>query len=64
MVALSALVFIVFPQNSSNTMFSSALLPLVYLAAAVSSLTSLFYLLLLRRAQTRADARAQQNLMP
>jgi hypothetical protein len=58
MVALSAIVFMVFPQNSSNTMFSSTLLPLVYLAGAVSSLTSLFYLLLLRRAQGRADRKA------
>jgi hypothetical protein len=58
MLALSALVFFVFPQNSSSTWFSPALLPLIYLAAAVSSLTSLFYLLLLRRAQSRADKRS------
>lgn len=58
MLALSALVFIVFPQNSGSTWFSPALLPLLYLAAAVSSLTSLLYLLLLRRAQRHADRKA------
>ena len=64
MLALSAVVFIVFPQNSTKTMISPAVLPLVSLAGAVSSLTSLFYLLLLRRAQSRADAQAQQNSKP
>jgi hypothetical protein len=58
MLALSAVVFIVFPQNSTKTMMSPVLLPLIYLATAVSSLTSLFYLLLVRRAQTRADRNA------
>ena len=58
MLALSALVFLVFPQNSTATWFSPALLPLLYLAAAISSLTSLFYLLLFRSAQRRADRKA------
>ena len=58
MLALSALVFLAFPQNSTAAWFSPALLPLLYLAAAISSLTSLFYLLLLRQAQKKADRKS------
>lgn len=56
MLALAALVFLLFPQSADAHWFIPVLLPLVYLAAAISSLTSLFYLLLLRRAQARATA--------
>lgn len=55
MLALFAAVFFVFPQSPSAQWFNPALRPLVYFAAAVSSLTSLFYLLLFRAAQRRAD---------
>jgi integral membrane sensor domain MASE1 len=54
MLALCALVFFLVPHGPNDRWFRPELLPLVYLAAAVSSLTSLFYLLLLRRAQDRA----------
>ncbi|HEY1903824.1 MAG TPA: hypothetical protein VGG56_15430 [Terracidiphilus sp.] len=56
MLALCAVVFLVFPQGSGSPWLNPALRPLVYLAGAISSLTSLFYLLLLRRAQIRAAA--------
>jgi hypothetical protein len=55
MLALFAAVFFTFPQSPSAHWFNPALRPLVYFAAIVSSLTSLFYLLLLRVAQRRAD---------
>lgn len=58
MLALCALVFFLVPHSPSDHWFRPELLPLVYLAAAISSLTSLFYLLLLRRAQSRAAAGA------
>jgi drug/metabolite transporter (DMT)-like permease len=58
MLALSAVIFMIVPQGPGATWFSPALLPLLYLAAAISSLASLFYLLLFRWAQMRADRKA------
>jgi hypothetical protein len=55
-LALSAIIFTVYPQNAA--LFKSAVRPLVYGSAAISSLTSLFYLSLLRGAQKSAAARA------
>jgi hypothetical protein len=60
MLALCAVVFLAFPQGSGSPWLNPALRPLVYLAGAISSLTSLFYLLLLRRAQTRAAEKTIQ----
>jgi hypothetical protein len=54
MLALSALVFFLVPHGPNEQWFHPELLSLVYLAAAISSLTSLLYLLLLRWAQGRA----------
>lgn len=53
-LAVATVVFIAIPHSPGAPWFNPALLPLVYLAAAISSLASLFYLLLLRRAQNRS----------
>jgi|HubBroStandDraft_1064217.scaffolds.fasta_scaffold562150_2 hypothetical protein len=63
-LALCALVFFLVPHGPNERWFRPELLPLVYLAAAISSLTSLFYLLLLRRAQSRAAAGASIAPVP
>lgn len=49
MVALFAAVYFIFPQSPNATWFHPEYMPIVYLAAAISSLASLIYLVLLRR---------------
>jgi len=48
MLGLAGLIFIVFPQGPNAKLLNPALTPLLYLSGAVSTLTSIFYLLLLR----------------
>ena len=54
MLLLFVAVFVLVPHGPSAQWFNPALRPLVYFAAAISSLTSLCYLLLLGWAQRRA----------
>jgi hypothetical protein len=56
MLVLCALVFVLVPHGPNQHWFRPELLPLFYLATGISSLTSLFYLLLLRWAQSKAAA--------
>jgi ABC-type Fe3+-siderophore transport system permease subunit len=53
MFAVFALVFFLVPGSPDAHWIRPELMPLVYLATAISSLAALFYLLLLRRAQVR-----------
>ncbi len=53
-LVLFALVFFLVPHSPNERWIRPELMPLVYLAAAISSLTSLFHLLLLRWAQAKA----------
>lgn len=63
MLLLFAAVFVLVPQSPSAQWFNPALRPLVYFAAALSSLTSLFYLLLLRWAQRRANRKSAASTL-
>jgi len=53
MLSVFALVYYLVPGNPNEYWIRPELMPLVYLATAISSLTALFFLLLLRRAQGR-----------
>ncbi|MGO9795624.1 MAG: hypothetical protein ACLPLZ_05955 [Terracidiphilus sp.] len=55
-LVLFALVFFLVPHSPNEGWIRPELMPLVYLAAAISSLTSLFHLLLMRWAQGKATA--------
>jgi hypothetical protein len=61
MFAVFAFFYLAVPQSPSAHWFGPELRPLVYLAAAISSLTALIYLLLLRRAQARALSRGRES---
>jgi len=54
MLGLFAAVFLLVPHSPNEHWIRPELWPLVYMAATISSITSLFYLLLLRRAQGKA----------
>jgi drug/metabolite transporter (DMT)-like permease len=56
MLGLFAAVFFLVPHSPTDHWIRPELWPLVYLAAAISSLTSVFYLFLLRWGQARASA--------
>jgi hypothetical protein len=54
MLALAGVIFTAFPQGPNASLLNPAVTPLLYLAGIISTLTSIFYLLLLRRATARA----------
>jgi hypothetical protein len=54
MLGLILLIYVVFPHSPDASWFVPAEMSLVYIAGTISSLTSLFYLLFLRRAQKKA----------
>ena len=54
MLALAGIIFTAFPQGPNASLLNPAVTPLLYLAGIISTLTSIFYLLLLRRATARA----------
>jgi hypothetical protein len=58
MLLLCLGVFVLVPHSPDAHWFYPALWPLIYFAAAISSLTSLFYLLLFRWAQRREDQKS------
>jgi drug/metabolite transporter (DMT)-like permease len=62
MLGLFAAVFLLVPHSPNEHWIRPELLPLVYMAVALSSITSIFYLLLLRRAQTRAAAKLSASV--
>jgi len=55
MLGLIATIFYVMPHSPDGHWFNPMYLPLVYGAGAIACLTSIIYLLLLRRAQVRAE---------
>jgi hypothetical protein len=57
MLALSALIFLKFPQTSNGHLFNPVVIPLLYVAGGISCLTAIFYLLLLRSSQAKAERR-------
>ena len=59
MLALFVVVYLIVPRSPNEQWIRPELLPLVYLAAAISSLTALFHLSLLRRAQSEAGRAAR-----
>ena len=54
MLAVIAFLYFSVPQSPNAHLFGPELRPLVYLATAISTLTALIYLFLLRRAQAKA----------
>jgi MFS family permease len=64
MLVLCAAVFFAMPHDANAPWFSPVVRPLIYMAAAISSLTSLLYLALLRWAQVKAKRPIQDQLPP
>ncbi len=64
MLALFAAVYLVVPHSPNEQWIRPELMPLAYLAAAISSLASLLHLLLLRKAQSRAKATPGHSTAP
>lgn len=62
MAALFAAVYFLFPHGPNATWFRPEYMPIFYLAAAISCLASLFYLLLLGREQKKGAPAASNEV--
>jgi hypothetical protein len=54
MLGLTSAIFFMLPHAPGQPLLNPAVYPLIYLAGAISCLTSIFYLSLLRKAQAKA----------
>jgi hypothetical protein len=61
MAGLCAVVYFMFPHSPGSPWFRPEYLPLMGLAGAISSLTALLYLLMLRSAQKRATRKVSEG---